>query len=159
MAANNEWILFIYRLPREPSNPRVVLWRKLRRLGVVQLNDGLVALPADARSKEQMEWLADEVIEAGGEASVWVGYPSSLADEKSLISKMSEAVSNDYKSIVSDAAAALESPSAVRRRTVARLQREYWRIRSRDYFHTDERDKAYLALVELASKENLVVKQ
>ena len=159
MTAKYDWVLFVYRLPREPSNPRVVLWRKLRRLGVAQLNDGLVALPADTRSKEQLEWLADEVIEAGGEASIWVGYPSSLSEEKSLISKMSDAVSNDYRSIVSDAAAALESPSAVRRRTVARLQREYWRIRSRDYFHTEERDQAYQALVELASKENLVVKQ
>ncbi len=158
MVANNEWILFIYRLPREPSNPRVVLWRKLRRLGVVQLNDGLVALPADARSKEQIEWLADEVIEAGGDASIWVGYPTSLAEEKSLISRMSDVVSSDYRSVIADAAAAIESSSTVRRRTLARLQREYWRIRSRDYFHTDERDQAYLALVELASKENLVVK-
>ena len=31
------------------------------RLGVVQLADGLVALPADARTREQLEWLADDV--------------------------------------------------------------------------------------------------
>ena len=61
-----------YRLPREPSTPRIALWRKLRRLGVVQLVDGLVALPADARTKEQLEWLAEEVLDAGGEATVWV---------------------------------------------------------------------------------------
>lgn len=158
MTAKYDWVLLVYRLPREPSNPRVVLWRKLRRLGVVQINDGLAALPADARSKEQLEWLADEVIEAGGEASIWVGRPGSLSQEKTLISKMSDAISHDYRSIVSRAADALESPPTVRRRTVARLQREYWRIRSRDYFPTEERDLAYNALTELASRENLVVK-
>ena len=39
------------RMPREPSTPRSTVWRKLRRLGVAQLADGLVALPADARSE------------------------------------------------------------------------------------------------------------
>jgi len=47
-----DWVLLAYRLPREPSTPRITLWRKLRRLGVVQVLDGLVALPADARTKE-----------------------------------------------------------------------------------------------------------
>ena len=41
--------MLTYRLPRDPSTPRGVVWRKLRRLGVAQLADGLVALPADAR--------------------------------------------------------------------------------------------------------------
>lgn len=41
-----------------------------------------MALPADARTKEQLEWLADEVVEAGGEATVWLGRPGSAADER-----------------------------------------------------------------------------
>ena len=49
MAGRSDWVLLAYRLPREPSTPRITVWRKLRRLGVAQLVDGLVALPADAR--------------------------------------------------------------------------------------------------------------
>ncbi len=41
-----EWVLLSYRLPREPSTPRIAVWRKLKRLGVAQISDGLVALPA-----------------------------------------------------------------------------------------------------------------
>lgn len=37
-------MLLSYRLPREPSTPRITEWRKLKRLGVVQISDGLVAL-------------------------------------------------------------------------------------------------------------------
>ena len=44
--APGEWVLLSYRLPREPSTPRIAVWRKLRRLGVAQISDGLVALPA-----------------------------------------------------------------------------------------------------------------
>lgn len=45
------WVLLSYRLPREPSTPRITIWRKLKRLGVAQISDGLVALPADARTR------------------------------------------------------------------------------------------------------------
>src|SRR5918995_240816 len=82
MPASVDWVLLAYRLPREPSTPRITVWRKLRRLGVVQLVDGLVALPADARTKEQLEWIAEEVLEAGGEATVWGGQPGSAAGRR-----------------------------------------------------------------------------
>src|SRR5256714_12839010 len=65
--AGTEWVLLAYRLPREPSTPRIGVWRKLRRLGAVQLVDGLVALPADAATIEAFDWLAEEVVEAGGQ--------------------------------------------------------------------------------------------
>src|SRR5204863_434623 len=68
-----QWVLLAYRLPREPSSPRIALWRKLKRLGVAQLLDGLVALPLDSRNRERLEWLANDVVEAGGEATIWIG--------------------------------------------------------------------------------------
>src|SRR5207245_4232046 len=70
------WVMLVYRLPRTPSTPRITLWRKLRRLGVAQVVDGVVALPLDSRSREQLEWLADEVVEAGGDATIWVSETS-----------------------------------------------------------------------------------
>ena len=75
------WVLLAYRLPREPSTPRIALWRHLRRLGALQLLDGLVALPLGPETREQLEWLADEVVEAGGEATVWIAEPGQRAQE------------------------------------------------------------------------------
>ncbi|KWX10764.1 chromate resistance protein, partial [Carbonactinospora thermoautotrophica] len=63
------WVLLSYRVPREPSAPRIAIWRRLKRLGVAQIVDGLVALPADAYTREQMEWVAEQVVEAGGTAA------------------------------------------------------------------------------------------
>src|SRR5438876_11325206 len=93
-----QWVLLAYRLPREPSTPRIALWRALRRLGVGQLLDRLVALPADSRTREQMEWLADEVLEAGGEATVWLARPGSAAQERALATRMQEAGSAEDQS-------------------------------------------------------------
>ena len=99
-------MLLAYRLPREPSTPRIALWRKLRRLGAAQVLDGLAALPLDARNREQLEWLADEVLEAGGEATIWVGELGSAAQERELASRMAEAVAADYRALIDEAAVA-----------------------------------------------------
>src|SRR4051812_49455817 len=145
-----DWVLLAYRLPREPSSPRVGVWRKLRRLGAVQLLDGLVALPADSRTREQLEWLADGVIEAGGEASVWLGQPGSAAQERTLASRMREAVDEEYRAVCEQARAALSAPVGSRRRTLGRLRRELRRIRRRDYFPAPAREAAAAALEALA---------
>lgn len=144
-------MLLAYRLPREPSTPRSALWRKLRRLGAAQVVDGLVALPLDARNREQLEWLADEIGEAGGEATIWVGHLTSAAQEREFAARMAAAVAADYRALAAEAEATREQVAGQRRRTLARLRRELRRIRARDYFPPPERERAQQALDELAA--------
>ena len=144
-------MLLAYRLPRDPSTPRSALWRKLRRLGATQLLDGLAALPLDARNREQLEWLADEVFEAGGEATIWIGEIASAAQERELATRMAKAVAADYRALIDDAAAARSERAGRRRRTLGRLRRELRRIRARDYFPPAERELAQQAVDELAA--------
>src|SRR5437763_16040392 len=148
--AVGDWVLLGYKVPREPSTPRIALWRALRRLGAVQVLDGLVALPADSRTREQLEWLADEVVEAGGEASVWLARPGSAAQERALATRMRAAVTVEYQAVVNDARAAAAGPAGQRKRTLARLRRELNRIRRRDYFQSEAREVALAAVRELA---------
>src|SRR5215831_9239897 len=115
------WVLLAYRLPREPSTPRSALWQKLRRLGAALVLDGLAALPLDARNREQLEWLADEVVEAGGEATIWVGKLGSAAQERELASRMAEAVADDYRALIEQAAMARDQQAGQRQRTLKRL--------------------------------------
>ena len=145
------WVLLAHRLPREPSTPRSALWRKLRRLGAAQVLDGLAALPLDARNREQLEWLADEVVEAGGEATIWIGELGSGAQERELAARMADAVAADYRALIEQAAAAREEPAGQRRRSLKRLRRELRRIRARDYFPPSEREQALRALDEVAA--------
>src|SRR5438874_7271423 len=105
--AVGDWVLLAYRLPRDPSTPRIALWRGLRRLGTAQIVDGLVALPADSRTREQLEWLADDVIEAGGRAEVWLGRPGSAAQERAIAAGMQAAVGGEYGRGAAEARGAL----------------------------------------------------
>src|SRR6516162_2175732 len=102
------WVLLCYRVPREPSAPRIAIWRTLKRLGAAQLGDGLVGLPADARTREQLEWAAEEVAEAGGSAGVWLARPATTAQERELASAMAAARAAEYAAVAAQAAAARE---------------------------------------------------
>lgn len=149
MDRRTPWVLLAYRLPREPSTPRITVWRQLRRLGVAQIADGVVALPLDARTRERLEWLAEEVVEGGGEATVWLGEPGSAAQERAIAGRMAAAVAADYARVIEDAAATRREPEAARRRTVARLRREVRRIGSRDYFPGPVAERARAAVEAL----------
>src|SRR5215211_8546861 len=99
------WVFLAYRLPREPSTPRISVWRELRRLGVAQVGDGLVALPHDARTREQLEWIADEVVEAGGEASIWLAQAASAVQERAIASGMADVIADEYRAVTAEAEA------------------------------------------------------
>ena len=74
-----EWVLLSYRLPREPSGPRTTLWRRLKRLGVAQLSDGLVAFPpTPAPARRWSGWPTTCSPRTGSSAAV-VGVIANLA--------------------------------------------------------------------------------
>jgi ChrB-like protein len=146
-----EWVLLAYRIPREPSTPRISVWRKLRRLGAVQLLDGLVGLPFDARTKEHLEWIADEVVAAGGEANIWIARPATKAQERALAAQMARDVEAEYDDIVEQAGAALADPVGTRKRTAARLGRDLKRIRQRDHFPKRGFERATAAIDALGA--------
>ena len=144
--------MLTYRLPREPSAPRLALWRKLKRLGVAQLSDGLVALPADARTREQLEWAAEEVEEAGGRAGVWLARPSTLALERGVAGPMNQARAAEFSEIAHEARAALNARPAERLQMLRRLRSQMRRVERRDFFRPVEREQARLALRDLAQQ-------
>jgi hypothetical protein len=142
-------VLLSYRLPREPSTPRIAVWRKLKRLGIAQISDGLVALPADARTREQLEWIADEVIEAGGVAGIWLARPAALAQERDLAATMAAARAQEYRAVIAQAGEARTTDEATRVAIARRLRAELRRIARRDYFPPRERDQARAAVQDL----------
>jgi hypothetical protein len=149
--ATGEWVLLSYRLPREPSTPRIAVWRKLRRLGVAQLSDGLVALPAGPRTREQLDWVAQEVTDGGGSAAIWLARPATRAQEDQLAQALAAARAAEYRALAAAAAEAAGGDAAARASAARRLRAELRAIQRRDYFPPAERDRAQAAVQELAA--------
>ena len=143
-------MLLAYRVPRVPSTPRIAVWRKLRSLGVAQLGDGLVALPEDARTREQLEWVAADIDAAGGSAILWRAEVLSRRDEHRLVAQLAAARAEEYRDLVARAVQAQSDPAVRRGRLLTHLRRELRRVRRRDYFPPAEAEVARRAVEELA---------
>lgn len=155
-----DWVTLIYRVPREPSSPRIAIWRKLRALGVAQLGDGVVALPEDARTREHLEWVADQVVEAGGTVLLLRAQTMVRKDERALARTMAQARAEEYRDLAERARELVRaSPTAVEiNRALKRLRKDLRTVQRRDYFPPAERDDAVAAinrLSELTAAESL----
>lgn len=68
--AEQRWLLLIHQLPSKPAYFRVKVWRRLQGIGAVAVKSTVYALPANAETQEDFEWLLKEIVEGGGEAMV-----------------------------------------------------------------------------------------
>jgi hypothetical protein len=141
----------VYRLPRDPSAPRLAVWRALRRLGAVRVTDGLVALPLSARNQEHLEWLAADIEAAHGTAAVWRARLTSTRAGDVIVEAQRRERDAEYRRVLAAARSARLAPADERRRTLRRLRAELRRIGSRDYFGVASGERAREAVERLAT--------
>ena len=142
-------MLLVYRLPREPSRHRVAVWRKLRDLGAIYLKDGVAALPEDAVTREQLEWLQLRVKEAGGEATLWEARPGTMAEEAELVGEFRSSREEAYRIIIAEAERLrLKAQMGGKglSEQLRKIEREFRAERRRDYFRSPLRSEAAGAL-------------
>jgi hypothetical protein len=128
------------------------VWRKLKRLGAAQIGDGLAALPADARTQEQLEWLAEEIAEARGASTLWRAALTSAAQERAVINDLAAARSAEYADIAARARAVRDAATTDTKalRLLRSLRRELRQVQRRDFFPPVERDLARAEVNALA---------
>ena len=95
-----KWLLLAYRIPREPTAGRVFVWRKLKKLGAIPVQDAVWVLPETPRTQEQFQWLASEISELDGEAILWSAEQLYATDSETLRGQFIEPVETEYKSIL-----------------------------------------------------------
>src|SRR5438309_9451651 len=64
------WLIPLVSLPRTPTRHRVGVWRKLKRMGAVNLRGSAWILPENPETTELFHWLVQEVQSFGGEATL-----------------------------------------------------------------------------------------
>jgi hypothetical protein len=119
------------------------VWRAIKRVGAVTLTPGAAVLPYREDLEEQLDWIAQEVEELGGDA--WVLPVLNLtAAEEAAIRKLAKAERDaEYRELMDRAKHARTA------RRVAALGRQINRIEARDHFGAagQERARAQLGLV------------
>lgn len=64
------WLLLIYRVPSEPTRLRATVWRRLKGLGAIYLQNSVAALPAGPAAERALRLLRREILEMSGTASL-----------------------------------------------------------------------------------------
>jgi hypothetical protein len=120
------WLLIVYRIPREPTAARVYAWRKLTRLGAVGLQDAVWIVPTSDRNREQFQWIASEIMELGGEVSLFESDLLMASADPTLRERFETPVREAYQEIL----AALKR----RKPDLAALSKKYQQTKQRDFF-------------------------
>lgn len=76
-----EWVLLVYKIPPHPTRLRAMVWRRLQRFGAIYLQNSVCIVPASSELAENMQWIADEVQEMGGEAYLFRAVSTSARQE------------------------------------------------------------------------------
>lgn len=170
-APTPNWLVLTWRLPSGSSTRRVNTWRSLRRLGAAVLTPGAAILPYREELHEQLDWLAQEIEEQGGDAWVLPTTELSEREERRVVEAARRERESEYEELKEGARDFLrrapEHPEpdgefAVRLRTereLLALQRRFAKIRSRDYFDAPgRRETAQLVDRCLAFRQGISAK-
>ena len=65
---SDSWLTLIVSLPSASATARMRIWRAVKTLGCAALRDGAYLLPAQAEQAAQLQVLADEALQEGGQA-------------------------------------------------------------------------------------------
>ena len=94
------WLQLTYKVPSEPSQKRVWVWRRLQNLGAYALQNSVYLLPFSEEVEKHFRQLAHEIHEMGGEASIFSVTALDAADERRILQTLVEARTNEYNTVI-----------------------------------------------------------
>jgi hypothetical protein len=100
--ATVEWAVLVYRVPSEPASKRVAVWRDLKRLGGLYVQQCVCILPKIGRLPEELERIAAKIPGMGGEYTLF-DVPALRAADRERITASFRALRNkEYAEIVEE---------------------------------------------------------
>jgi len=94
------WLQLTYKVPSEPSQKRVWVWRRLQNLGAFALQNSVYLLPFSEEVEKLFRQLVQEIREMGGEASIFSVVALESADERRILQVVTEARNNEYLTVI-----------------------------------------------------------
>jgi DNA-binding transcriptional regulator PaaX len=92
------WLLLVYRVPSEPTRLRSTVWRRLKSLGAIYLQNSAAALPASVAAERALRKLRSEILDMSGTAVLLSC--TVLAGEQEIRAQFQAARDDEYEEIV-----------------------------------------------------------
>ena len=156
-AAGGGWLLLVYRVPSEPSRLRSAVWRRIKSLGAIYLQNSAAALPASVGAERALRKLRSEILGMGGTAVLMTC--TVLAGAADVTAAFQAARNDEYEEIVDrceDFLAQVKKEHDAEHFTYAELEENevdlvklrnwFARVRQRDVFGAEGRPAVEAAL-------------
>jgi len=132
------WLLLLYSLPTNRNTERVAVWRRLKKMGAVQIKTSTYLVPDEAAQYEQFQWLAQQIRDYGGDSTLVRAQEIEGLTKEKVIAMFNDARAKDYAEL----RRSLQSFIARRKRMDAEeaaaelepLTRQFREIRAVDFF-------------------------
>jgi hypothetical protein len=92
------WLLLIYRIPSEPTRLRAAVWRRIKSMGAIYLQNSAAALPASVAAERALRKLRAEILDMSGTAVLLSC--AVLAGEPEIRAAFQAARDDEYEEIV-----------------------------------------------------------
>jgi DNA-binding transcriptional regulator PaaX len=96
-----QWLLLAYKIPPEPARNRVAIWRKLRGLGAVYIQNSACLLPAGAEHARQLKIVQNDITSSRGEAVLMEATGLDKAQVEWIVRKFNEDRNEEYREFLS----------------------------------------------------------
>lgn len=132
------WILLLYSLPTNRGTARVGVWRKLKKSGALPFKTSAYLLPNRPELLERFQWLAQQVIDAGGEATLVFVTELEGVSHDAMVRQFNDARAADYAELVTPLneliARERGKPGDSLLPELDKLRRQFEEIRRLDFF-------------------------
>jgi len=96
------WFVIIYRVPSSPSTARVTVWKKIKELGALPLQQSVYILPGLTNLKDSLVQLQDQITQLGGECRILEVFRIEESQEKELIDGFNRLRTEEYEEILEE---------------------------------------------------------
>jgi DNA-binding transcriptional regulator PaaX len=94
------WLLLIYKVPAEPASKRVALWRRLKGMGAVYLQNGVCLLPKTDDHVRRLKMLENDITEMGGDAVILATVALDRAQEEKVVARFKADRDDAYREFI-----------------------------------------------------------
>ena len=140
MLSSGSWLFLLFNLPAKQSSDRVKFWRRLKKFGALQLKSSTYVLPDEPVHYERFQWLAKEIVDIGGEATLVRVKDIEGMPYSAVVALFNDARSRDYDELVEplnllvkDSRTRKKSPGSFANQ-LQKLKGRFEEIRDIDYF-------------------------
>ncbi len=93
----NAWLLLTYKVPPEPSKHRIALWRKLKGLGAVYLQNSICLLPNTTEHIKQLKLIENDIAKMDGESVLLETVALDKTQEQKVVNRFKSDRDEEYK--------------------------------------------------------------